>query len=372
MKERIEMLDLSRLHSFLSKELKEAFEKTLISGRFIGGEAVAQFEADLSSYTGGLEAVALSSGTDALFATLMALGLKPGDEVITTPFTFVATAGAIARTGATPVFVDIDPKTFNIDPGRIEEKIGEKTAGILPVHLFGACCQMSTIMEIARKRGVWVLEDCAQSIGATHAGKMAGTMGIGGAFSFFPAKNLGALGDGGAAVTGDREIAGKIRAIRSHGEQDRYEYEMLGGNFRLDALQAAFLSIKLRHLNEWEQGRRRVARIYGEAFENYAEIQNPKPVQGDGHVFNQYVIRTKEREKIRGALKKNNIACAVYYPKPLHLQRCFDYLGYFEGSFEEAERASKEVLALPIDPYLEKEDQFRIIEVVTSVLTKSQ
>ncbi len=350
---RIPMLDLTRLHAPIADEMKRVFAKTLESSRFIGGPAVERFEEQLAKRVGTPGAIGVSSGTDALIVALMGLGVKPGDEVITSPYTFFATAGSIARLGAKPVFVDIEPDTFNINPALIEGAITDRTVGIVPVHLFGQCADMDPILELARARDLWVLEDAAQAIGARYRGQAAGTMGDAAAFSFFPAKNLGALGDAGAVVTGNADLADRMRALRQHGAVKKYFHEEVGGNFRLDALQAALLSVKLPHLTGWEEGRRRVAGSYRELLGGEPGVTLPVEREGNFHVFNQYVIRTRERDTLKRALTEAGIGCAIYYPKCLHVQECFSFLGHGPGDFVEAQRAAKETLAIPVDPNLD-------------------
>ena len=360
----IPMLNIPRLHAPIEGELRAAFDAVLSSGRFINGPSVTRFEDELAAHVGVAHAVGVSSGTDALLAAMMALGVKPGDRVITTPYTFFATAGCIARLGARPVFVDIERESFNIDPARLEEAVTDDTVGIIPVHLFGRCADMTEVNAVAARHDLWVLEDAAQAISATHAGANAGAMGIAGAFSFFPAKNLGALGDGGAVVTGDDDLAQKIRALRGHGSKVKYYHDVVGGNFRLDALQAALLSVKLPHLAAWEEGRARVALRYREALGGLPGITLPTTEKGDNHVFNQYVIRCDARDDLKAALDGAGVGCAIYYPVPLHLQPCFADLGYRKGDFPHAERAAQETLAIPVDPAMEENDQLVIINLV--------
>jgi dTDP-4-amino-4,6-dideoxygalactose transaminase len=367
----IPMIDLNRLHAPIRSELQDAFEAVLDSGQFIQGEYVEKFEAELREYVGVDHAIGVSSGTDALLVSLMALGLRPEDEVITTPYTFVATAEAIVRAGGRPVFVDIDPKTFNIDPRLIEDAITSRTVGIIPVHLFGRTAAMLPILEIAIQDGLWVLEDASQSIGARYFDKASGSMGQIGTFSFFPSKNLGALGDAGAVVTNNHGLAEKIRALRNHGSVKRYHHDEIGGNFRLDALQTAFLSCKLRYLPKWIKKRRQVADRYRELLSDVWALSLPPELEGRHHVYNQFVVRvrTDKRDEIRFELKKAGISSAVYYPTPLHLQPVFAYLGHGPGSFPESEKASRESLALPMDPNLSEDDQKRIAQVVIKTLT---
>jgi dTDP-4-amino-4,6-dideoxygalactose transaminase len=366
----IEMLDLARLHASLKAELTRVFEEALSSGRYIGGPAVEKLENELASRVGAKQAVGLSSGTDALLACLMALGVKPGDEIITTPYTFFATAGSVARLGVKPVFVDIEPDGFHIDPKRVEAAITARTVGIMPVHLFGGTAAIEEISATAKKHGLWVLEDAAQALGATHSGKAVGTFGNAGAFSFFPAKNLGALGDAGAVVTDDAALAEKLTLLREHGTARKYHHEVVGGNFRLDALQAAFLSAKLPHLSAWEEGRRNVAAFYGEALEGFCDLVLPAENPGERHVFNQYVVRTPRRDFLAETLREAGIASAVYYPEPLHMQPCFAYLGHCAGDFPNAERASREALALPIDPLLTEDERGAVVAAVRGALEK--
>ena len=346
------MLNGARLHESLTEPLRRAFEEVLGSGRFIGGDAVASFESGLAGRLGVTRAVGTSSGTDALTVALSALDVRPGDEVITTPYTFIAVAGALVRLGAVPVFVDIDLRTFNIDPGRIRDAITSRTVGILPVHLFGQCADMTSICETASEAGVWVLEDASQSLGAEWNGRCAGGMGIAGAISFFPAKNLGALGDAGAVVTNDNDLAEKMTALRNHGSTEKDLYRLLGGNHRLDALQAAFLSVKLPCLSAWLDARKRSAEAYRAALEDLDVIVLPERALGSRHVYNQFIIRTQERNALRAHLAANGIETAVYYPRPLSLQPCLEFLGHTVGDFPNAERAASESLALPMDPLL--------------------
>jgi len=361
---KIPMLNLARMHEPMRRDLTSTFEAVLDSARYINGPSVLRFEKDLAEHVGVKHVVAVSSGTDALLVSMMALDVKPGDEIITTPYTFFATAGCIARLGARPVFVDIDPASFNIDVTAIESVITDRTVGIVPVHLFGQCADMAVINEIAQKRGLWVLEDAAQAIGAKQDGVMAGNMGLVGTYSFFPAKNLGTLGDGGAVVTNDDALAEKIRAMRGHGAKRKYYHDFVGGNFRLDALHAAMLSIKLPYLNSWEDGRRRVASAYEDAFINYPKIATPVADGKNLHVYNQYVIRASDRDELKERLTQAGIGCAVYYPMSLHVQPCFEYLGYKEGAFPESELASRETLAIPVDPLLTEEEQGMVIQSV--------
>ncbi len=338
------------MHQPIRAEILSAMEEVVDSGSFIGGSYVEQFESELAAYTGTARAVGASSGSDALLAALMALEVKPGDEIITTAFTFFGTAGAIVRLGARPVFADIDPVTFNIAPDDLEKKVSERTVGILPVHLFGQAAQMDKIDAVARENGLWVVEDAAQSIGAMYGDRMCGSMGTAGIYSFFPAKNLGCVGDGGAVVTNDHALAEKIAVLRNHGSKPRYYHRLVGGNFRLDALQAAVLSVKLPHLREWEEKRRAAAATYSRLLAESGLYVTPAEVPGNRHVFNQYELRVKrgKRDAAAARLKDAGIGHAIYYPVPLHLQECFAGLGYKRGDLPVTEQASGEVLALPI------------------------
>jgi dTDP-4-amino-4,6-dideoxygalactose transaminase len=363
----IPMLDLVRLHKSIRAELKNTFLETLDSGQFIGGLSVERFEGELAEYVGAKHAIGVSSGTDALIASLMALNVGLGDEVVTTSYTFFATAGSIARLGAKPVFVDIDNDTFNLDPGAIEEVITDRTVGILPVHLFGLCAPMEPILKIAEKHGLWVLEDAAQAIGAEYRGRGAGTMGTMGTFSFFPAKNLGAMGDGGAVVTDDSSLASRVKQLRQHGAKQKHFHETIGGNFRLDSLQAAILSVKLPHLKTWEEARRKVARGYSELLGNTDELQLPEEGRDCRHVYNQYVFRSKKRDEIQRALTDAGIGSAIYYPEPLHTQKCFESITRGEVSLKRSEQAASESLAIPIDPLLEDKAIEKIARVINEV-----
>ncbi|MGH9679862.1 MAG: DegT/DnrJ/EryC1/StrS family aminotransferase, partial [Candidatus Acidiferrales bacterium] len=346
----ISFLDLKAQYATIRHEVLEAVGRVLESQEFILGMEVELFEEAMALFVGVPEAVGCASGSDALYLALRALGVGQGDEVITSPFTFVATADAIARTGAVPVFVDIHPETFNLDPARIEPAITEKTRAILPVHLFGLAAEMNRILAIAREHNLAVIEDAAQSIGSTYRGAAVGSLGSLGCFSFFPSNNLGGAGDGGMVTTHDPELADRIRLLRSHGSRRKHEFEVVGLNSRLDAIQAAILRVKLRYLREWEQQRARNAARYHELFrDNGLEGQIVLPVTPPNctHVFNQYVIRCRNRSSLRAFLSESGIPTDVYYPTPLHLQPAFSYLGQRRGSLPAAEAASSEVLALP-------------------------
>jgi dTDP-4-amino-4,6-dideoxygalactose transaminase len=306
----------------------------------------------------------VSSGSDALLLALMALGIKRGDEVITTPFTFFATAGSIVRIGAKPVFVDIDPETFNIDPGKIEAALSEKTKAIIPVHLYGQIAEMDDINSIANKHQLVVIEDAAQAVAALYHGKPAGSLGDAACFSFYPTKNLGAAGDSGMVVTDREDIANRLKQLRQHGEDSRYLHATVGINGRMDGIQATVVLTKLPFLNQWNQKRIENARYYTSNLKNIKQITVPVEKEYNFHVYHQYVIRCQQRDQLRHFLSENEIGSGVYYPKPLHLQPCFSSLGYNPGDFPNAEAASKEVLALPVFPELTHQQQDMVIESI--------
>lgn len=377
---KIPLLDLKAQYSTIRGEIKAAVEEVLESQHFILGPKVEELESSVAAYSGTRYAIGVSSGTDALLVSLMALDIKPGDEVITSPFTFFSTAGVIARLNARPVFVDIDPATYNIDPQKIESKITKKTKAIIPVHLFGQCADMDPILEAARKYSLHVIEDAAQSIGAEYKGKEAGSMGDLGIFSFFPSKNLGGYGDGGMVVTGDEALYEKIKILRVHGSKPKYHHKIVGGNFRLDALQAAILNVKLKYLDAWSQKRRENAIYYDKRFreaglKEKGLIKTPEPVyksSGDRnyHIYNQYTIRSKNRDKLQAFLKENGIGTEIYYPLPLHLQECFKDLGYKKGGLPFSEEASSSVLSLPIYPELSAVQKDYIVQRIAEFYSK--
>lgn len=362
---RIPLVDLVAQYHSIKDEIDGAIKRVIESGRFILGEEVLAFEDELARYCGGKVAIGVGSGTDALLLSLMALGVGRGDEVITTPFTFCATAEVISLLGARPVFVDIDPETYNIDPSKIKAAITPRTKVIIPVHLYGQPADMDPIIGIAQRYGLKVVEDCAQAIGAEYRGRKVGTIGDVGCFSFFPAKNLGAYGDGGACVTMDPELGERIMTLRVHGARERYIHEMVGINSRLDALQAAILRVKLTHLEEWTTRRREIAKIYNDELNG---VDVPKERFGTRHVYNQYTIRVMGRDRIMDHLKNRGVSSAIHYPRPLHLQGAFSYLGYREGDFPQSELASREVLSLPIYPELKDEEVRFVVNVLKEVM----
>ena len=362
----MKFIDLNAQYKSIKKEIDRAIKRVLDSGVFIGGEEVEKFEKEIAKFCGTKYTVGINSGTDALFLSLKALGIKQGDEVITTPFTFIATAEVIANLGAKPVFIDIDPKTFNIDPSKIEEVITKKTKAIIPVHLFGQMAEMGKIMRIAEKYKLYVIEDAAQAIGAEYKGKKAGSIGDIGCFSFFPAKNLGACGDGGMVITNNKKLADKIRLLRNHGssKKEKYLNLILGTNSRLDAIQAAILRVKLKYLNRWNKERRDYARYYSQGLKGIGDVITPVIESNRSHIFHQYTIRTKFRDKFQKYLKEKGIPTKVYYPLPLHLQPALKYLGYKKGDFPQAEKATREVLNLPIYPEIPQKYQDFIIKKI--------
>jgi dTDP-4-amino-4,6-dideoxygalactose transaminase len=348
----VPLLDLKAQYATIESELKTAILEVLESQHFILGPKVEECEKSIAAYSECAHAIGVSSGTDALLACLMAEDIGPGDEVITTPYTFFATVGAIARVGATPVFVDIDRATYNIDTSQLAQKITNRTRAIIPVHLYGQMADMDPIMLLAKEHNLVVIEDAAQAIGAEYKGRRAGSIGHYGCFSFFPSKNLGACGDAGMIVTNDAKRAEKLKCLRAHGSKPKYHHRMVGGNFRLDAIQAAVVSAKLPHLDQWTQARQRNAARYDRLFQN-ADLSIGLPASTENrHIFNQYVIRVSRRDELQAHLRQQGIGTEVYYPVPMHLQECFAYLGHSAGSFPESEAAAKETLALPVYPEL--------------------
>lgn len=382
----VPLLDLKAQYATIREELRAALDRVSESQHFILGPEVEALEQEVADYSQCEFGIGVSSGSDALLVTLMAIDLKPGDEVITTPYTFFATAGAVSRLGGKPVFVDIDPLTFNIDPAAIEAAITERTRAIIPVHLYGQMAQMKPIMEIAERHNLYVIEDAAQAIGSEDEGRRAGSIGHFSCFSFFPSKNLGGFGDGGMVTTNDAELADRVKLLRNHGYRPKYYNKVVGGNFRLDAIQAAVLRVKLKYLDQWTQARQRNAARYRDLFneaglsinadslpylqtdESDARFDTASsplasasgvvlPVEAHNvrHIYNQFVIRSGRRDDLMNFLRDCQIGTEVYYPVPMHLQECFADLGYGEGGFPKSERAAAETLALPIYPELTEE-----------------
>ena len=347
----VPLLDLQGQYQPLRDEILRAVERVCDSQRFIMGPEVEGLERELAAMLEVAEAVGVSSGTDALLAAMMALGIGPGDEVVTTTYSFFATAGCIARLGARPVLVDIDPVTYNIDPAAAAAAIGPRTRAIIPVHLYGCSAAMDELLAVAGKAGVAVIEDAAQAIGARYSERPVGGIGTLGCFSFFPSKNLGAFGDGGLVTTGDAALAHRVRLMRNHGAERGYHHAFIGGNFRLDALQAAVLRVKLPHLEGWSEARRRNAARYRELMAPLVTrglVTLPVEPAGCRHIYNQFVVRVPRRDAVRAALEARRVGTQIYYPVPFHLQECFAYLGHRRGEFPHAERAADETLALPI------------------------
>ena len=369
----IPLVDLKKQYQSIKTEIDEAIQSVLDSQQFILGSEVSEFEKEISIYCNVKYAIGVSSGSDALLVALMALGIKPGDEVITSSYSFFATAGAIARLGAKPIFVDIEPKSYNIDPNKIEELITSRTKAIIPVHLYGQMANMDEISKIANENSIDLIEDAAQSIGSDINGLTAGSFGKMGCFSFFPTKNLGAYGDGGLITTNDEQIATKLFSLRNHGFSKKYHSEILGGNFRLDSIQAAILRVKLRHLNKWISARQGNASIYKKFFgnqknsatkQNISKIRMPIEAPGYKHVYNQFIVRVANRDELYKYLKNNHIGSEIYYPIPLHQQPCFNANDQANKNLVQSELAAKETIALPIYPEM---TEAMIKKVVTTI-----
>jgi dTDP-4-amino-4,6-dideoxygalactose transaminase len=361
----VPLLDLKAQYAALRDEIRPAVDRVLESQQCINGPEVAQLEREMARYSGAKHAVGVSSGTDAILLSLMALDIGAGDEVITTPYTFFATAGCISRAGARPVFVDIDPKTFNIDPARIEAAITPKTKAIMPVHLYGQCADMDPILAVAKKHNLPVIEDAAQAIGSEYKGRRAGSMGTVGCFSFFPSKNLGAVGDAGAVTCNDDALARRLVKLRGHGAEVKYFHDEVGGNFRLDTIHAAVLSVKLRYLDQWTAARQANAAFYTSAIQADPDLHatiTPPAVVESRHIFNQYVIRTRDRDGLKDFLKVRQIGTEIYYPVSMHQQKCFADLGYRTGDFPHSEEAALTTLALPIYPELTDAQKQWVVE----------
>ena len=379
----VPLLDLKAQFAQIRAEVMPAIDQVCASQHFILGEHVRALEEEVARYCAASAGIGVSSGTDALLLALMALGIGAGDEVITSPFTFFATAGTIARTGARPIFCDIDPVTFNLSPtavqtfidehcaereGLINRATGGRIKALMPVHLYGQAADMDPLMAIARRHRLKVIEDAAQAIGTEYKnGVRAGSIGDVGCFSFFPSKNLGAFGDAGLCTTNDAELAESLRVLRVHGGKPKYFHAMVGGNFRIDELQAAVLRVKLKYLDGWTEGRQRNAAYYDAAFADAGlgeKLRTPAAVPGYRHIFNQYVVRAQNRDALRARLTERGIGSEIYYPVPLHLQKCFAYLNYRAGDFPQSERAAAETLALPIYPELNKAQLAHVVATI--------
>ncbi|MDQ0207870.1 DegT/DnrJ/EryC1/StrS family aminotransferase [Alkalicoccobacillus murimartini] len=368
----IPLINLDRQFQQIKAEAMEAFSRVYDSGQYILGAEGKQFEEEVKAYLNTPYAIGVGNGTDALVLALDALGIGEGDEVITTPFTFFATAEAISRVGATPVFVDIESKTFNIDTTQINDVINEKTKAIMPVHLFGQPADMKAIMTIAKANNLYVIEDACQAFGATVNGKKAGTIGDIGCFSFFPTKNLGTMGDGGMIVTKHNHVSEKIRLLRHHGSTKKYYHEEIGYNSRLDEVQAALLRISLTHIDEWNSNRQSAAAFYNQEFMTLQGVTVPHIQSDSEHIYHLYCLDLENRDGISTGLSKAKIANGVYYPRPLHLQEVYKGLSYNVGDFPIAEKKSKSLLAIPMHPYLSKDEQVEIIRTISSVVSGSK
>jgi dTDP-4-amino-4,6-dideoxygalactose transaminase len=373
----VPLLDLKAHHEPIQQEILAALQQTFLSNAFILGPDVGKLEERVATYCQATYGIGVTSGTDALLLALMALGVGPGDEVITTPYSFFATAGVVARLCAKPVLVDIDPTSYNIDPAKIDSAVTPKTKAVIPVHLYGQCADMAPIMELARRHNLSVIEDAAQAIGSEYRdGRRACSIGTIGCLSFFPSKNLGCLGDGGMAVTNDPELAERMKILRVHGSHPKYYHRLIGGNFRLDTIQAAVLNVKLNYLDGWTKRRQENADRYRALFRQSGLLQKgqvrlPEAVYRDSgakhhHIYNQFVLRVERRDDLIAYLRQKEIGAEIYYPVPFHLQECFRYLGHQEGDFPESERAAKETIAIPIYPELSSAQQTEVVEAMAS------
>lgn len=363
----VPLLDLKAQYATIRAEVQVAMDRVVESQYFILGPDVKALEEEVAAYAQCRYAIGSSSGTDALLVALMAIDIKPGDEIITTPYTFFATAGSIARLGAKPVFAEIDPQSYNIDPAQIEAKITPRTRAIMPVHLFGQMADMDPIMEVAERHKLIVIEDGAQAIGSEYKGRRAGSIGHLGTFSFFPSKNLGGFGDGGMVVSNDKTLADRVNILSKHGSHPKYYHKFVGGNFRLDTLQAAVLRVKLKYLDSWTEGRQRNAATYRRLFQEMGldkVVELPVEAPNVRHIYNQFVIRFPQREALMAYLKEHKIGHEIYYPVPMHLQECFADLGHNAGDFPLSEAAANESLAIPIYPELTAEMQRTVVETI--------
>lgn len=370
----VPLLDLKAQYKTIKHEIEPAVKEVMESQYFILGPKVKAFEDHTAEYCRTKYAVGVSSGTDALLIALMAIDIQPGDEVITTTYSFFATAGSITRLQAKPVFVDIDPDSYNIDPGKIEAAITEKTKAIIPVHLYGQTADMNPIMDIARKHNLYVIEDAAQAIGSEYkGGARAGSIGDIGCFSFFPSKNLGGFGDGGMVTANDEKLYQKLVYMRNHGAYPKYYHKMIGGNFRLDALQAVVLDIKLKYLDEWTAGRQKNADYYDAGIKSRGlsnKVKTPVRLDGYRHIFNQYILQVDKRDSLVEYMKERNIGCEIYYPVTFNNQECFKYLGYKQGDFPAAEKAADKTLAIPIYPELSAEQKDYILDTIADFFSR--
>jgi len=366
---KIPPLDLKRQYASIKNEIDSAIQNVLNHGGFVLGPEVKELESKLAEYCETKHGIGVASGTDALLLSLMAAGINPGDEVITSTFTFFATAGVISRLGAKPVFVDIDSSTFNIIPGLIDEAITSKTKAIIPVHLYGQIAEMDEITSVAEKRGIPIIEDAAQAIGSTYKGKKAGSFGLTGCFSFYPTKNLGGYGDGGFITTNDDNVADLLRRLRLHGARPKYYHSIIGINSRLDSMQAAALLVKLKHLPDWHKARRARAENYDKLLSDIEQVKTPFVQEYNYHIYHQYTILAERRDDLREYLKSIEIGCEIYYPLPMHLQECFKDLGYKKGDMPVAEKAANMTISIPIFPELTGEEQEYIAGMIREFYT---
>jgi dTDP-4-amino-4,6-dideoxygalactose transaminase len=373
----VPMLDLSRQYASIREEILAAVTRACDSQRYILGDETVAFEREFAALCGSADAVGCASGTDGLWLALAAAGIGPGDSVITTPFSFFATASSILRAGAKPVFVDVDPETLNLAPAKLEERLKSAPQGmraVMPVHLYGQCADMDSLNRLATEFELHMIEDAAQAVGATWNGRRAGSLGLAAAFSFYPTKNLSAFGDAGAVTTNDARLAERMRSLRNHGGKQRYYHDEVGANSRLDAIQAAVLRVKMPHLAKWNDARRERARTYGRLLsssgltktgaDSAAPVVLLKTLPGAHHIYHQYVVRVRNRDKLRAFLNERGVGSEIYYPIPLHLQKCFAYLGYTPGDLPEAERAALDVLALPMFAELAEDEQRHVVESI--------
>ncbi len=368
----VPFLDLKAHHDSMRGELETAIREVMDSNAFAGGPFVAKFEQDFATYCGVADAIGVGNGTDALWLSMLALGIGAGDEVITVPMTFMATAEAISYCGAKPVFVDIDERTYTLDPDLLERAISPRTKAIIPVHLFGQAADMDAILEIARRRGLPVIEDACQAHGAEYRGRKAGSIGTAGCFSFYPGKNLGALGEAGAVVTNNEELRNKIQMLRDHGQAKKYHHALIGWNARMDGIQGAALQVKLKHLDRANQARRANARFYDQHLAEVEEVILPTEAEYARHVYHLYVVRVQDRERVLQAMANRGIACGIHYPIPVHLQEAYRFLGHRKGSFPVAERCAEEFLSLPMYPELTTTQLGAVVHELKTLLRASR
>ena len=368
----VPFLDLKAHHDSMRGELETAIREVMDSNAFAGGPFVAKFEQDFATYCGAADAIGVGNGTDALWLSLLALGIGAGDEVITVPMTFMATAEAISYSGAKPVFVDIDERTYTLDPDLLERAISPRTKAIIPVHLFGQTADMGAILEIARRRGLPVIEDACQAHGAEYRGRKTGSIGTAGCFSFYPGKNLGALGEAGAVVTNNKELRNKIQMLRDHGQAKKYHHALIGWNARMDGIQGAALRVKLKHLDRANQARRANARFYDQHLAEVEEVILPREAEYARHVYHLYVVRVQNRDRVLQAMANRGIACGIHYPIPVHLQEAYRFLGHRKGSFSVAERCAEEFLSLPMYPELTTTQLGAVVHELKTLLRASR